>query len=374
MTKPCIVFIANRGYALKSSRENLIKYYIDSGWDVVLATAEDTESLYLKTLGANIETIEFNRGGISLRADFSAYIRLKSFFKKRQPLIVHNFHAKPVILASLAAKSVLGNSVKVVNTITGLGHAFIVGGLVAKIAGLGYRLALPKADMTIFQNRDDKALFIDNGWSTEDNSLLIVGSGVDVKSFNSTESKNGSNKAPTIVMLGRLLRQKGVAEFIEVAKCIHQYKPEAKFFWAGEEDDIHPDAVTRKWIVQQGGIEFLGRLSDVRPLLSGADLFLFPSYREGVPRAVMEASSSGVPTIAFDVPGVREAVKNNETGYLVPIHDVASMVEKVKFLLENEDIRLQMGCEARCFAEQAFDIKSIQKQYINMYRKLGVDI
>ena len=172
-------------------------------------------------------------------------------------------------------------------------------------------------------------------------------------------------------MLGRLLRQKGIPEFVEVARRIRQRWPRARFLLAGEEDPVHPDAVTVEWVRQQGGVEYLGRLSDVRPMLAEADLLLFPSYREGVPRVVMEAAAAGLPTVAFNVPGVREAVRDGETGYLVADRDMEALTGWVSALLDNGEHRVRMGRAARDLAERAFDIRAIYEQYLDVYRELG---
>jgi glycosyltransferase involved in cell wall biosynthesis len=370
-----IIFTANRGYALTSSRTLLIEHFLSSGWNVVLATANDEESRFLCDRGAVLEEVIFNRGGFVPLIDVRAYRRLQAVFKKWRPDLIQHFHAKPVILGSLAARRSLDDSVKVVNVITGLGHAFISGGVTARMAGMGYDLVRSRTDMTIFQNRDDLALFVQKGWVDQERARLVPGSGVDVDRFTMVERQDRKGKSPVVVMLGRLLRQKGIPEFVEVAKRIQNEWPQTKFLLAGEEDPVHPDAVTVKWLEEQKSIQYLGRLSDVLPLLIEADLLLFPSYyREGLPRVILEAAATGLPTVAFDVPGVREAVQDGETGFLVPDRDVDALTRTVAELLENREKRLSMGREARKMVEDNFDIRAIQEQYLEIYRELGVDI
>ena len=365
-----VLFAANRGYALTSSREAIIRRFLDGGWRVVLATADDEEARHFAGLGAVLESVAFNRGGLALGTDWHAWRRMRAIYRRWRPDLAHHFHAKPVMLGTLAARQMLGYSAAVVNTITGLGHAFITGGLAARLAGLGYRAALPRSDVTIFQNRDDRQLFLDRGWVPEARVRLIAGSGIDLDRFGYVD-RASRQAAPVIIMMGRLLGQKGIPEFAEVARRVRERWPKACFLLAGEEDPVHPDAVTSEWVRERGGVEYLGRLEDVRPLLDEADLLLFPSYREGVPRAVMEAAATGLPTVAFDVPGVREAVRDGETGYLVPDRDVDALHARVVQLLEDEEQRLSLGRAARQLAEEAFDIRAIQEQYWNIYRELG---
>lgn len=368
----CVVFAANRGYALKSSREGIIQHFLEQGWKVVLATADDVDSQALTQLGAVLEPVRFSRGGLSPSVDYAAWQRMKLIAHHYQPALIHHFHAKPLMFGSMAARKVLGNKVRIVNTITGLGHAFVQGGWISCLAGWGYRRALPHADLTIFQNPDDRDLFLDRRWVAEPAARLIVGSGVNIERF--TPRLGHNTKAPVVVMLGRLIWQKGVAEFTEVARRVRARYHEARFLWAGDLDEVHPDAVPAEWVAAQGAFEYLGQVSDVPDLFQNADLLLFPSYREGVPRTVMEAAACAVPSVAFDVPGVREAVRNGETGILVPDRDVNALSDAVVHLLDRQGLREKMGKAGRQLAESAFDIRAIQAAHFAVYRELGIDI
>ncbi|NWO07495.1 MAG: glycosyltransferase family 4 protein [Alteromonadaceae bacterium] len=370
-----VLFAANRGYALYSSRRELIEKFIDSGWHVVLATADDSDSRKLVELGAVLEPTEFGRGGLSVLKDWMASRRLREIIEIYSPLLAHFFHAKPIILGSLAMHNIGNRSSITVNTITGLGNAFCSGGMSAKLASLGYRRALPRANLTIFQNPDDESLFVHNGWISSDRSMTVTGSGVPLDRFSFVERSKRDAKGPVIVMVARLLKQKGVFEFSAVATEIRRKLPSAKFVLAGEKENSHPDRVDLARLQKCPDVEYVGPLSDVLPLLIDADLFLFPSfYREGVPRVVMEAAATGLPTVAFDVPGVREAVRNEQTGFLVPDRNVEQMTERVFQLLEDKGLRLEMGRKASELAKEAFDIRAVQEAYLNVYRKLGVDI
>jgi glycosyltransferase involved in cell wall biosynthesis len=375
VSNPVVIFAANRGYALTSSRTHIIRHFLNSGWQVVLATADDAESRSLCKLGARLEPVSINRGGLCFRQDLQAYSRLVQIYRTWQPKLVQHFHAKPVILGSLAAKRTLGDRVQVVNTITGLGNAFVTGGMAARLVGWGYAMALPHSDMTIFQNKDDKEMFLQQGWTDKPRSRFVPGSGVDVNRFEMVKREGRDNHSPVVIMLGRLLRQKGIPEFIEVAQRVQSIRPQARFLLAGEEDPVHPDSVTATWIKEQGSVEYLGRLSNVVPLLNKADLLLFPSYyREGLPRVILEASATGLPTVAFNVPGVREAVRNGKTGYLVEYCDLDVLTQRVKELLENPEKRLCMGRAAREMVVQEFDIRMVNDRYLSLYRELGVAI
>lgn len=368
-----VVLGANRGYALKSSRTLLIRHFLSNNWDVVLATADDIESRSLFEMGAHLEPVTFSRRAISPCLDLKAYNRLSQIYRRWRPEIVHNFHAKPMIFGTLAARHVLGNGVRIVNTITGLGRAFVGAGMFARLAGFGYAAAASRSDMVIFQNRDDRQFFIDRSWVLSERATLITSSGVDVNCFAMRHRSIGDSQAPVVVMLGRLLKEKGVPEFAEVARRVQRRLPRARFLLAGELEHEHPDRITLDWLKKQKGVEYVGRLSDVRPLLEKADLLLYPSYyREGVPRVILEAAATGLPVVGFDVPGVREAVRDSQTGYLVPYRDMEKLVERVEKLLNNAVLRRRMGSTARRMVEETFDMRVIFQQYVDTYRELGM--
>ena len=368
---PCLAMVANRGYALTSSRRGIIERFLASGWRVVIVSADDPESRSLQELGAILEPISFHRGGLGVSTDIRCYRRLREVYRKWRPDLIHHFHAKPVILGSLAARRELAGHCRIINTITGLGRAFTDGGIAAALAGIGYRLALPRANLTVFQNRDDQALFLEKKWLGQDQARLIASSGVETERFASVDRNARDDSESIVVMIGRLLKQKGIAEFVEIARRVQSQNPGVRFLLAGEEESGHADAVSIQWVQAQTEIEYLGRLADVAPVLARADLFLFPSYyREGVPRVILEAASTGLPAIGFDVPGVREAIRDQETGYLVAPHDIDTMTTRVLALLNNNVLRLQMGDAARKLMRASFSRHSIEERYFDLYHEL----
>jgi|AntRauTorcE11898_2_1112593.scaffolds.fasta_scaffold00422_9 glycosyltransferase involved in cell wall biosynthesis len=375
MTSPCVAFAANRGYALTSSRGGLIRRFLEQGWEVVLITADDKESRSLCASGARLEPVVFTRGRFSPIADGLAFRRLLAIYRQWRPALIQHFHARPVIFGTLAARRMLGDSVRITNTITGLGRGFAGGRFAAGLAGWGYAAGMRRADAGIFQNRDDHRLFLERGWITDPCARLVAGSGVDLERFVPTDRSDRNDAAPVVLMLARLLRQKGIPEFAAVAARIRQRWPDARFLLAGEEEPVHRDGLAVERVKAYGDIEYLGRLADVRPILAEADVFLFPSrYREGLPRVVLEAAATGLPVVACDVPGVREAVRDGETGHLVAEGDVDALTECVTALLENGTRRREMGLAARRMVEQSFDLRAIEEQYLSIYRDLGIRI
>ncbi len=371
-----IMLVANRGFALASSRTELIKQLIASEHKVYIVTSDDRYSRDLVKLGAQLLPLYVERGGAAIIRDIQLWRRLFKLYKKLNPDLIHHFHAKPLIIGSLAARQAINNRVKIVNTVTGLGHSFIQGGTVQSLARLGYRVAGSRADVTIFQNSDDMDLFFSNNWVDRNAARLIVGSGVSTDRFMPRENFSPDSPA-RILMVGRLIWQKGIKEFVESARIIKTEFPEVVFQLAGEWDPVHPDAVPRSYIeemVRQGTIDFLGYRNDIPELLAGAYTVVLPSFREGLPRVVLEAAATGVPCIGADVPGTREAIVDGVSGFLVTVRQAQPLAEKIRSLLRSRHLRTQMAQASREMAVRKFDISRIVDLQLNVYQELGIDV
>jgi glycosyltransferase involved in cell wall biosynthesis len=375
MSAPVVLFAANRGFALAGSRLGLIKQYLGKGWRVVLVTTDDEHSRALVALGAELEPVAFERGGLWLFADLVALLRLIGVFRRWRPHLAHLFHAKPMILGARAGRWVLGDRLRLVCTVTGLGQAYDAGGFTGWLARRSYRWTLHRFDLVIFQNPDDRQTLLATGCLSMSRARLIVGSGVDLVRFQPDAVQDRSD-APVALMVARLLRSKGVGEFIAAARSVRAAVPGAVFRLVGESEPSHPDAFPPEDIeaaVRSGDIEFLGYRRDVERCLRGSDLFVFPSrYREGVPRVVMEAAACGLPTVGVDVPGTREAIRDGQTGYLVPPGDTSTLVARITTLMAEPELRLRFGVAARALAVREFDIEAISAQQVAVYRELGV--
>ena len=372
--RPTVIFVANRSFALTSSRLPLLRKLRTDGWSVIAAVGVDDYTPLLQDAGIVIEPLVFDRGGLSPLADAKAFIRLVRLYYKYQPQLIHHFHAKPVIFGNFAA--FFARKAEVVNNIEGLGYAFSSKGYVRRLASIGYRLALGRSSVTVFLNPDDQELFLQNSWILPEKGKLITSPGVDTSRYHPASER--SDGCQRVLFVARLLWQKGVREFVEAAAIAKRRLPDAHFLLAGEWDDVHPDAVDRNYVrqsVANGTVEFLGYLSDMEYQLQKTDIFVLPSYyREGVPRVLLEAASSGVPVVTTDVPGCREAVINGKTGRIVLPRDAQGLAEAIVDILANPKLKESMGTAARQFVENNFDTEVITKHYLKMYCELGLDI
>jgi len=357
-----VIFIANRTYAIVSSRLNIVHKFLELGWDVVVVAKKDEFSHKLNSIGVDVVDFSFVRGSLSF-SDLYSILRFPFVLFKLKPNLIHNFHAKPVILSTLLSRLLFRDNVTIINTITGLGYAFSKNGLLRMMSIFGYRLSLHRSNAVVFQNHDDKMLLNDLGLAV-DNGYMIVSSGVDLSRFN----YHSINPSLKVVMLGRLLWKKGVRDFVQVAEYFKNNNYDIEFCWGGELEFDHFDAVTNDWIQRHDNFNYIGFVHDVPSLLDSCSIFLCPStYREGVPRVLLEAQASSLPIVAFNVPGVREVVEDGLTGFLVPPNDCNSMISAIKTLIEDRDLRLKMGMNARLNVEKKFDIKLIESQYFDLY-------
>lgn len=369
--RPTIAILASRGFAISNSRIPLMERMQDAGWRVLLMTADDSAARTVRSIGAVLEPVAFDRGGLSVFRDLRALIRLIRLFARYRPELVHFFHAKPILLGSIAIALIPGWRPRVVSTITGLGYAYIEGGMNWQIASMGYRLLMRRSDATIFQNKDDLDMFVRRKWIDQDKAALIIGSGVDTIRFRPGTHRGGRT---IVLMLSRLIHQKGVQEFLDAAKVVNDRYSNITFLLAGEIESDHADRISETTIVQatrESGVEYLGFVSNVEELLSTAHILVFPSYyREGLPRVVIEAAACAVPTIGADVPGTREAIEDGITGFLVPPRNHELLATRIGQLLDDDELRSRMGRAARRKALKEFDVNLITEKQLDVYKSL----
>lgn len=367
--KPCAVFVANRCFELTNSRLLLMQWLRDEGWQIVIASGYDGTEGQLSNEGFVVYDVNFFRGGLSITNEWRAFRKLYKLFKHHQPRLVHHFNAKPVILGTQALKRVAPRAINI-NTITGLGYAFVESGFMRFLASLGYKWAFRHVSAVVFQNHDDRDLFMQNGWVSDAKAKLIQSSGIDTARFQPKRSTKHDDSL-CVVMASRLLWQKGVHEFCQAAASVKQHIPQARFLLAGPYEPGHPDEITENQLhkfCEQTGVEYLGRYERLEQFLQQADLFVYPSYyREGIPRVILEAGACAVPVIAANVPGSREGVIHGKTGYLVPKGEHEAITEAIYDLLTSSEKRRQMGDHARRLMEERFDRIIVSKQYWDLY-------
>lgn len=323
----------------------------------------------LEASGLVVHSIPLRRTGMNPSADLKTLIALWSVMRKIRPDFVMGYTIKPVIYGSIAAW--LAGVPRRLALVTGLGYAFQSQNQrnpLRRLVQCLYGLALSKTHKVFFQNPDDEALFRSNGilkpWVS---STVLNGSGVDVGTY----SVAPMPVTPSFLLIARLLGDKGVREYVEAASRIHSTHPDVKFGIVGWIDE-NPNAIAQHeldaWI-QEGVIQYLGRLSDVRPAIAEANVFVLPSYREGTPRTVLEAMAMGRAIITTDAPGCRETVVDGENGFLVPVKEIDALAAAMQRFIDHPELTIKMGRQSRAMAIEKYDVNKVNAI---MLKEMGV--
>lgn len=328
----------------------------------------------LKELGVIAHDIPMQRTGMNPVKDLAAVLALWQLMRRIKPQYVLGYTIKPVIYGTLAAW--LARVPQRFALITGLGFAFMGEGnaqrskVRALVQGL-YRMALTRSHGVFFQNPDDEALFRQlNILSPSIPSHVVNGSGVDVAQFDVAPLP--ADSAPRFLLIARLLGDKGVREYVQAAQQVKTLYPQAQFDLVGWVD-VNPDSITQaeldEWVTA-GTINFLGRLSDVRPAIANCSVYVLPSYREGTPRTVLEAMAMGRAVITTDAPGCRETVVDGDNGFLVPVKSADALAEAMLRFIEQPELIAQMGQRSRRIAEEKYDVHKVNAQ---MLKGMGLE-
>ncbi len=316
-------------------------------------------------------------------ADRKTLAALHKLFAERCPDVIHAFDTKPALLAPLAARR--AQVPGCVRTITGMGYVFSSSSLLALGLRPVYRhyqrQASAATDVTVFQNQDDQQYFLDQQMVSPDRQTLVRGSGVDVAALEQqrpSEARQaelreqlGVTTRPVVTMIARLVRHKGVLEFIEAARRLRQQGLEADFLLAGPLEGEGRQAVARQQIDQAADVvRYLGVADDVPGLLSVSDLFVLPSYyREGVPRVLLEAGALGLPLVTTDMPGCKEVVQANQNGVLVPPRDATALAEAIGRLLDQRHDWPAMRLASRQHVLEHFDLSRVASACAAIYQR-----
>jgi glycosyltransferase involved in cell wall biosynthesis len=363
-----VAILGNQAFSLLNFRGELIRAMVKHGHEV-LALAPDYDEAgreAVRALGAKPMDYSLSRTGLNPLRDLKDFVFLIFLLRRLKPDLLFCYAIKPVIYGTLAGW--VAGIPKRFAMIEGLGYAFIQTGekegpkrrFVRFTAQFLYRLALPRATKVFFLNQDDLKEFVSKGLVPKEKAFLLGPIGVDLEHFKPAPPV----KSPvTFLFVGRLLREKGVLEFVEAARRIKAKYPDTRFIVLGGLD-TNPGAIPRKEVegwVKEGLIEWPGHVADVRPYLAQASVFVLPSYREGVPRSIQEAMAMARPIITTDAPGCRETVIPGVNGFLVPVRNVDALVSAMERFINEPELIERMGKESRRIAEERFDVHKINR-------------
>jgi len=354
--------------SLLNFRGALLQRLTDYGNDVIAvasgATKEEISILELK--GIKYIDCPIDRNGLNPVLDIKTFFRLIHIFRKEKPDMVFAYTIKPVIWGGIAARFCNINGYYAL--ITGLGFAFQDGSvkrnILTELVKKLYSFALRSAKGVVFQNTDNLNVFLKNKLVDSAKCHIVNGSGVDLTYYN---QKPLSFK-PRFLLIARLLVEKGIREYAKAAVIVKKRYPDAIFELLGPEDPSQ-DAISLvevlSW-VDEGIILYSGSTNDVRPYLELCNIFVLPSYHEGMPRTVLEAMAIGRPILTTDVPGCRETVVNGENGFLVEKQNVNQLVEKMIWFIEHKDQWVNMSDKSRALAVNRFDVHKVNDDLLNI--------
>jgi len=341
-----------------------------------------------KFLENGIKHISYNirRGSLNPFLELKTILELFRILKTLKPSILHTFTAKPNIYGTIAGK--LARIPIIINTITGLGSFYVENNLKSKfvrgLINLFYGLAFLFSDCVIFQNFDDLKYFYKIGLVRKAKATVIKGSGIDTKQFSprSTQSKTleqlrkelNLNSKIVILMIARLLKHKGVLEYCRAAQIIKfYYEDSVEFLLVGDFDKGNPFCIEKDklyYFIQNDIIKFLGRRDDIKEIIALCDVFVLPSYREGIPRTLIEAASMGKPIVTTNAVGCKEVVEHGRNGFLIPKKDSDALAEAIEILIKNKKSREKFGKHSRQKAIKEFDKNIVVEKTVSLYKKL----
>ena len=368
--KKVIALVANSTWNIYNFRLNLINKFIAEGMDVVVIAPVDEYLTYKEKYPTvrHYSLRMMDRDATNPIKDTLLTLELIRRYKKIKPDIILHFTNKPNIYGGIAAKI---SGIKSIAVVTGLGYAFINKGIVRKIMIWLYKLTAPSHCKFIFENIDDRELFDQLGIVSKNRSISVKGCGVNINYFQ-PEPKSRENDKTIFTFIGRLLYDKGIREFVEEARILKNKTSTVEFWIVGEKKTKNPATINKddliKW-VDEDIICYHGFVKDVRPIIAESDCIVLPSYREGLPRIIVEGMSMGKTVITTMTAGCNETVDNGLNGYLVNVRDEGSLTTAIKKFIElSPASRKAMGEAGRKKVMVEFDDKLIANDIFNIIK------
>ncbi|MEW5734811.1 MAG: glycosyltransferase family 4 protein [Thermodesulfobacteriota bacterium] len=353
---PRVLVVSRCAWTLYNFRAGFMEALGNRGADVLCggASGDGYEGLLAKA-GFRFIPLPVHKRAVNPLADLHLLFALLRWYRETRPDAVCHFTIKPVIYGTVAAW--LARVPRIVNVVTGLGYVFTESKItwLRRLVMLMYKASNSLADTVFFQNNDDLRFFVEHSLVRPSKARVLPGSGVDLDRFLPGPAPSGP---PVALLVGRLLQNKGVYEFVEAARQVKRKMPEARFQLLGRRDErnpsVVPEAKLSEWI-GEGVVEYLGEVADVRPVVRNASVVVLPSYREGIPRALLEAAAMGKPVVTTDAVGCRSAVDHEKTGLMVPVGDANALAAAMLRILSDPQLASAMGAEGRKKIEAEYD-------------------
>lgn len=368
-----LLFVVNDAGYFLSHRAPIAAAAAAGGWEVHVAVPASTRCREIAALGATVHAITMSRAGVHPLETLRTTLELLALCRRLRPEVVHLIALKAVALGGTAAR--LAGVRNRVFAIAGLGHVFAEPGPRSRLVRTGFRLLLPwlvgRSGRLIVQNDTDldRAGFTD---SLARRALLIPGSGVDLEAFRPAPEPEGPF---TVVLPARMIRPKGIADFVEAGRRLKAAGRAVRLQLAGTTDPGNPESIPQAELAAwhaEGAVAWLGHCAEMPEVFARAHAVCLPSYYgEGVPKCLLEAAAAGRPVVTTDMPGCRAAIRPEETGLLVPPRDPEALAAALARLAEDPELRTRLGRAGRALAERRFGVDGVIRRHLELYREVA---
>lgn len=367
-----IVISVNTAWNVYNFRIGLIKSLIAHGYEIIIIAPDDEYASRLCALGCRFINMPMDSNGTHPGRDLALLMRYLRVLRSEQPLAYLGYTIKPNVYGSIAAQ---GLNIPVINNIAGLGTTFINRSLLTYLVRELYRFSLRRSRRVFFQNNEDQRLFIQAGLVRPEVTDILPGSGIDVTHYLPAPPVPLRDRLFRFLLVSRMLKDKGVEEFVAASSIVRQHMPEVQFQMLGFVDNGNSNSISLERIKiweKNRLIRYFGKTDDVRPYLAQSDCIVLPSYREGVPHSLLEAAAMARPIIATDVAGCREVVDHNINGLLCKVRDPHDLAEKMLQIIQlSPERRHAMGMAGRRKAITQFDEKLVIAKYLDMIAEIA---
>lgn len=374
MTRPKVLYLVSEDWYFWSHRRQIASAAQHAGFDVIVVTSKGDFSDRIRLLGFTLVTMPVNRGVRNPLKEIATLRQLVRIYREYKPDIVHQVSLKNVVLGTLAAR--YARVPAVVNVFAGLGYMFTAKGAAPAVMRSCVRPLLRwslrrHGIKAVFQNQEDYEEMIRHCVITPSQALIKRGVGVELSKFRPSCAPPGP---PVVLLASRMLRSKGVFEFVEAARILKESEPCARFVLVGRVDTENPEHISRAQLTSwqdSGVIEWWDNRDDMASVIAGASIVCLPTfYGEGLPKILLEAAACGKPIVATDFRGCREICRDGINGLLVPPKEVQPLVTALKILLDSQTLRQVMGAQGRRIVEQEFSAEDVARRVIEIYKSL----
>ena len=354
----------------------------NQGYKVIVCAKKNNHKSLIEDKGIIFKEVPFNRRSLNLITEIYCILCIFIIYLRERPDIVHQVSFKPIVYGSLISRILKVKSV--INAPVGMGYVYssndVKARLLKPIINFLYKLFLcnqkgkGRKNKVIFENENDLVEFINIKALKRKDAILIQGAGVDFDFYNNIfKEKKVRDSLPVVALVGRMIRDKGVYEFIESVKILKSQGVKAKFLLVGDTDSLNPSAISRDTLSnwnKEGLIEWVGWIENIPKLLNDIDILCLPSYREGLPKILVEGTAMRLPIVTTRTVGCKDVVKDNENGFLVPVRNTALLANAIQKLIYNPSLRKKMGLKGYSLSVNKFSSDIVITKTLNLYEKM----